>query len=276
MSLRIHTNVESMFIRSQLARHDATHQSALRQLSSGLRIVTAADDAAGLAMSERMRASIRSLGQASRNLQDGLSLAQTADAALQETSNLLSRLREIAIQAQNGTLSAADRDILDRERAALVSELDRIARQTRWGARSLLDGSALRIRIQAGASADSALWLELGDATASGLRVRGIQLDTVDHAARAVAAIDQARTRLDELRGRLAAGTHRLQSAWNSAQTERESLVSAESRIRDVDVAEATSELVRSQILRESSVSVLRQANLQPVLALLLLEPPEH
>lgn len=275
MSLSIHSNVDSWRVQTQLGRHTQAVGSSLAKLSSGLRINGAADDPAGLVLSERMRASIRSLGAASRNIQDGISLAQTAEGALQETANLLGRLREITVQAQSGTLSAGDRALLDRDASSIVSEIDRLARQTSWGSRTLLDGTALRIRVQAGIRAEEPIWLQLGDATAGGLHVRAVHLDTFDHARRAVAAVDAAIESVSAMRATLGAGIHRLQSAWNSTQIERENLVASESRIRDVDVAEETSNLVRSQILQESAVSVLRQANLQPVLALLLLKP-EH
>jgi flagellin len=271
MGLRVNTNVAALNSQRNLGAISSRLQGNFARLSSGLRIATAADDAAGLAISERMRAQIRSLNVASRNAQDGVSLSQTAEGALQEVSNNLTRMRELAVQASNGTLSAADRATLDTEFQALVTEIDRVASQTTFNGVNLLDGSTATLDIQVGSNAGETITVSLADTTAATLGIGGLDVTSAANASAALAALDTAIDSVTSTRGSLGSDQNRLTSAISSILSTRESLAAAESRIRDIDVATETSDLTRNSILQQAAVSVLAQANVQPQLALALL-----
>ena len=246
-------------------------QGNFARLSSGLRIATAADDAAGLGISERMRADIRSYAVAGRNAQDGVSLAQTAEGALNETSNNLIRMRELAVQAANGTLSTTDRATLNTEFTALVSEIDRVASQTSFNGLKLLDGTGTTLTIQVGVDSGETISVGMSDATSSTLGISALGVTTSAAANTALTAIDSAIDSVTTARGALGAAQNRMGSAIASIANARENLSAAESRIRDVDVAMETADLTRNSILQQAAVSVLGQANVQPQLALSLL-----
>jgi len=271
MGLRVNTNVAAMTAQRNLAAVSSRLQGNFSRLSSGLRIATAADDAAGLGISERMRAQIRSFSVAGRNAQDGVSLAQTAEGALQETSNLLTRMRELAVQSANGTLTTTDRTTLDTEFQALVSEIGRISTQTTFNGVTLLDGSTTSLDIQVGIDAGDTITISLADATATTLGVQGLDVTSVANANAAMSALDLAIDGVSTARGDLGAAQNRMNSAIASIANTRENLSAAESRIRDVDVAVETADLTRNSILQQAAVSVLAQANTQPQLALTLL-----
>jgi len=271
MAMVINTNVASINARGNLERVTNRLQSSYRKLSTGLRIATAGDDAAGLAISERMRAQIRSLTQAQRNANDGISLVQVGEGAMNEMSNILIRMRELAIQSNNGTNSAQDKDTLDQEFSSLIAEVDRIAQSTEFNGVNLLDGSATTASIQVGINDGDVIDVGLEDTTASTLGVDGVDVTTATAASSALADIDTAIDTLNTSRGALGAVQNRLTSAFTSIQNVRENLSAAESRIRDVDVAFETADLTRNTILQQAAVSVLSQANVQPQLALRLL-----
>lgn len=271
MGLRVNTNIASLTAQRNLGSVTGRLQGNFARLSSGLRIATAADDAAGLGISERMRAQIRSFGAAGRNAQDGISLVQTAEGALNESSNILSRMRELAVQASNGTLSSADRDTIDTEVQALISELDRIADSTAFNGVNLLDGSSTTASIQVGINDGDTIDVGLEDTTAATLGVDAVSTADATDASDALADIDSAIETLNTARGSLGASQNRLNSAFASIQNARENLSAAESRVRDVDVAVETADLTRNSILQQAAVSVLSQANVQPQLALTLL-----
>jgi flagellin len=271
MGLRVNTNIASMTAQRNLASVTARLSGNFSRLSSGLRIASASDDAAGLGISERMRAQIRSFGVAGRNAQDGQSLAQTAEGAMQEVSNNLSRMRELAVQSANGTLNATDRATLDSEFQQLSSEIDRIATQTTFNGVNLLDGSTTSIDIQVGVNSGETLSVTLADSTAATLGINGLDVTSVTNSNTALAAIDTAIDSISTNRGTLGATQNRMASAIASIATARENLAAAESRIRDVDVAQETADLTRNSILQQAAVSVLSQANTQPQLALSLL-----
>jgi flagellin len=271
MGLRVNTNIAALNAQRNLGNVSARLSGNFAKLSSGLRIATAADDAAGLGISEKMRAEIRSLGAAGRNAQDGISLVQTAEGAMNEASNILSRMRELAIQASNGTLSTEDRDTINTEVTALIEELDRISDSTSFNGVNLLDGSATTASIQVGINDGDVIDVALEDTTASTLGVDGVDVTTASAASSALADIDTAIDTLNTSRGALGAVQNRLTSAFTSIQNVRENLSAAESRIRDVDVAFETADLTRNTILQQAAVSVLSQANVQPQLALRLL-----
>ncbi len=271
MGLRVNTNLYSLNAQRNLTNVSSRLAGNFARLSSGLRIAFAADDAAGLGISERMRAQIRSLNQAGRNTQDGISLVQTADGSLGELNGNLVRMRELAIQAANGTLNAGDRAILDAEFQALILEIDRVANQTTFNGIALFDGSTATLDIQVGAESGETITVTLDDVTAATL---GIDLLDVTSAANASAALDVLDTAVDSVsafRGDLGAFQNRLMSTFRSISSTSEQLSGAESRIRDVDIAAETADLTRNTILQQAALSVLAQANVQPQLALSLL-----
>ena len=274
MGLRVNTNIASLTAQRNLGSVTSRLQGNYARLSSGLRIATAADDAAGLGISERMRSQIRSLKAAGRNAQDGISLVQTAEGALSEASNILGRMRELAVQATNGTLSTTDRATIATESDALVSELDRIASSTTFNGVNLLDGTSTTSAIQVGINANETIDVTLQDSTSGTLGVDSTNVDMTTSAGAntALAAIDTAINTVSTARGNLGASQNRLSSAYASIQSASENLSTAESRIRDVDVAAETADLTRNSILQQAATSVLAQANVQPQLALKLLQ----
>jgi flagellin len=282
MGLRINTNLASLNAQRNLASTQAQLERSLDRLSSGLRITRAGDDAAGLAISESLRAQIRGLAQAQRNANDGVSVIQTAEGALNEISNILIRLRELAVQsASEGSVSNAERSFLQNEFSALQSEITRIAQSTKFGGRTLLDGSlsgtSNALTFQVGIFNDSAvdrIALSVGNATASGLQIQATDaaVSTVSSAQSALATIDSALSTVSTLRGNLGAAQNRLQSTINNLAVSLENLSGANSRIRDVDVAAETAALTRAQILQQAGVAVLAQANVTSQVALTLLQ----
>jgi len=272
MGLRVNTNVSSLNAQRNLSGVSQRLTGNFSKLSSGLRVANAADDAAGLGISERMRSQIRSLGAAGRNTQDGISLVQTAEGALGEASNILSRMRELAVQASNGTLATEDRETINTEVAALIEELDRISDSTTFNGVNLLDGTSTSAAIQVGINDGETISVSLEETSTTNLGVDGVDVSTASGASSALADIDDAINTLNTARGNLGASQNRLTSAHASIMNARENLSAAESRIRDVDVAFETADLTRNTILQQAAVSVLSQANVQPQLALRLLQ----
>ncbi|MFT4539838.1 MAG: flagellin [Planctomycetota bacterium] len=271
MGLRVNTNIASQTAQRNLHNVTQRLQGNFSRLSSGLRIATASDDAAGLGISERMRSQIRSYDVAGRNAQDGISLAQTAEGALNETGNILGRMRELAMAATNGTLSTTDRTTLNTEFTALSDEISRIADTTEFNGLSLLDGTTDSAAIQVGINSSQTITISMQTTTSSALGVSSLSVGTAAGANSALSAIDSAIDSVNTARGNLGASQNRLQSALSSILNTRENLSAAESRIRDVDVASETADLTRNSILQQAATSVLSQANVQPQLALSLL-----
>ncbi len=270
MGLRVNTNLFSINAQRNLTMVSERLGTNFARLSSGLRITTAADDAAGLGISERMRAKIRSLGAAGRNAQDGVSLAQTAEGALAEVSNNLVRMRELAIQAANGTLSTEDRAALDEEFQELIEEIDRISGETDFNGTSLLDNTN-SVNIQIGPDSGDTITISFVDMQAATLGLTG-DVSSEANAASALADLDAAIQSVATARSDFGAKQNRLESASRTISNARENLSAAESRIRDVDVASETADLTRNSILQQAAVSVLAQANQQPQIALSLLQ----
>ncbi len=271
MGLRVNTNIFSLTAQRNLSNISERLSGNFNRLSSGLRIATAADDAAGLGISERMRAQIRSLDQAGRNAQDGVSFVQTAEGALGEVSSSLLRMRELAIQASNGTLNTGDRGVLNTEFTALRTEINRIATDTEFNDIKLFDGSQTSVSIQVGTDSGDTIDLTLSDSTSSTLGLATLALTTTSNASASLAAIDSAIDSVTANRGDLGGTQNRLESVVRNIATNSENLSAAESRIRDVDVAAETALLTRNSILQQAALSVLSQANVQPQLALNLL-----
>ena len=270
MGLRVNTNIYALNAQRNLGMITDRLGRNYARLSSGLRIASAADDAAGLGISERMRSQIRSLGQAARNTQDGISVVQTAESAIGEISNNLNRMRELAIQASTGTLSDADRAIIDEEFQALDEEIDRIATQTEFNGVTLLNG-ATDLDIQVGLDSDDQITVSTIDVQSGTLNIDTLAVDTSTNALLALDDLDAAIDSVNAERGSLGSLQNRLSSAYNSILATREGLSQAESRIRDVDVATETADLTRNSILQQAATSILSQANVQPQLALSLL-----
>jgi flagellin len=270
----VNTNLASIQAQRSLSRLTDQLGQSFRRLSTGLRIASAADDAAGLAISERLRAQVRSLDQARRNANDGISMVQTAEGALDESGNLLIRLRELAVQASNGSVSAADRDTLQQEFGDLVDEIDRIAQSTEFNDIKLLDGSQAAVSFHVGigttAGVDT-LSVSLDSARSADLGIDTLDIGSTGDPLAAIDALDDAIDGVSGLRGRLGATQNRLGSTIANLAVQSENLTAAESRIRDVDVAYETAQLTRLQILQQAAVSVLGQSNALPQAALRLL-----
>ncbi|MEZ6195549.1 MAG: flagellin [Planctomycetota bacterium] len=274
MSLRIQTNIASLNAQRSLAGATEALGSSYRRLSTGLRITTAADDAAGLAISERLRARIRSTQQAERNANDGISLTQTAEGALNEVNSILVRMRELAIQASNDTLGPQDKDTVNQEFQQVITEIDRIALGTEFSGFSLLDGSNTTVSLHVGAGTTSGvdtLDITLDSVRASDLGIDTLSVGSTGNTQAAIDAIDVAINSISQIRGRFGATENRLASTINQLRIGAENLSAAESRIRDLDVAEETATLTKNSILQQAAISILAQANVQPQAALSLL-----
>lgn len=272
MSMSIRTNVASLNAQRNLSQTQLTLDSSMSRLSSGFRITKAGDDAAGLGISTKLEAQIRSYNQAVRNANDGLSVIQTSEAALNETSNILTRLRELAMQSASDGIGDTERGYIQEEADGLIEEIDRISQVTKFNGTSLLNAvTTLTFQVGVDGTSDDTITFSTIDATASTLGVDGLDLDDKTAAADALATIDDAIGTVSTNRSTLGAAGNRFQSAVANIQAFSEALSAANSRIRDVDVAEETSRLARSQILQQAGVSVLAQANQMPSLALKLL-----
>ncbi len=271
MALTVNTNVGSLNAQRNLAKSQGALQKSMQRLSSGLRINSAKDDAAGLAISDRMTSQIRGMNQAVRNANDGISLAQTAEGALQESTNILQRMRELAVQASNDTNTTADRTSIQAEITQLTGELTRIADNTTFNGRALLDGT-LTASIQVSADGNSTINIGLGqDFDAAGLSVDTVTVDSSANAAAAVGSIDAAITLIDANRGTLGAVQNRLESTISNLSNVAENLSAARSRVLDADIAAETAAMTKNNILQQAGVSILSQANQTPQLALSLL-----
>ncbi len=273
MGIRINTNISAMNARRNLYNSTVNFNKSMEKLSSGLRINRAADDAAGLAISEGLKSDIRALEQASRNASDGISMVQTAEGALDEVSNILLRMKELAEQSLTGTLSDTERGYLDAEYTALTGEIDRIANSTEFNGIKLLDGTGGTVSIQVGIATETWDSIDVDvstdrDSTTLGT---GTAIDTAANAATAMGEIDTAIETVSSARADFGAVQNRLESSIRNIQNTAENLSAANSRIRDVDVASETSKLTSYQILQQAGVSVLAQSNMTTGLALSLL-----
>ncbi|MEZ5966912.1 MAG: flagellin [Planctomycetota bacterium] len=274
MGLRVNTNTASINAQRNLAVATGRLETNYRRLATGLRVATAADDAAGLAISERLRSQIRSLDQAQRNANDGISMVQTAEGALNEVSSILTRLRELSVQAANGTVSAQDKATLNEEFQSLVNEIDRIGRSTEFNGIKLLDGSSSTVSFQVGFGTSTgvdSLNVTLNAALATTLTLNSLDIGSTGDTSAAISAIDTAINQVSSLRGRLGAVQNRLNSTISNLGVTSENLTAAESRVRDVDVAHETAQLTRNSILQQASIAILAQSNAQPQSALRLL-----
>ena len=277
MGLRVNSNVASINAQRNLVNSTGNLQKSLQRLSSGLRITRAADDAAGLAISEGFRADIRSLSQAQRNANDGISLLQVGEGALNEVSSILIRQRELAIQAANGTLGDSERDTLENEFQDLTDEINRISAVTQFNGTNILQsGAATTFQIGVDATSNDRISVSAVDARASSiglLRSTGnyAGISSVASAQNTLALIDSAISNVASLRASFGTVQNRLESSIRSLAVATENASAAESRIRDVDFASETAELTRNQVLQQAGISVLAQANVSTQSALSLL-----
>ncbi len=279
MALVVNTNIASLNAQRNLSKSQRGLNQAMQRLSSGLRINSAKDDAAGLAISDRMTSQIRGLNQAARNANDGISLSQTAEGALSETTNMLQRMRELAVQAANDTNTTEDRSSLDAEFQSLVEEIDRIATSTAFNGKTMLTGSYASngFIFHVGANANQVISITIAGASAGALgnstgSVAGQNILTRSAANSAITIMDAAVSDIDVMRGDLGAAQNRMVSTISNLQNVSENLSAARSRILDADIAQETSEMTKNNILQQAGVSILSQANQTPQLALTLLQ----
>jgi flagellin len=280
MALTINTNVASLNAQRNLGVSQSNLAKSMQRLSSGLRINSAKDDAAGLAISDRMTAQIRGLNQAARNANDGISLAQTAEGALQETTNILQRMRELAVQGANDTNDASDRTSIKAEIDQLVDELDRIATSTKFNGKAVIDGSlsgtGATFQVGANAGGDQVITFNIASAKSAdlgtGVEKTDLLVTTNTTAQASITAIDAALKEVDEIRGGLGAVQNRFESTIANLNNSAENISAARSRILDADIAQETSKMTSQNILQQAGVSILAQANQAPQLALSLLQ----
>lgn len=270
--MRINNNISALNAYRNLSITTTNLAKSMEKLSSGLRINRAADDAAGLAISEKMRGQIRGLNQAIRNAQDGISLIQTAEGALNETHAILQRMRELAVQAANDTNTTADRNQLQQEIAQLLAEINRIAQTTQFNTQPLLDGSFSGKIIHIGANSGQALTVSIGTMNASALGLNSLSIASQGAANSAITTIDNAIDQVSSERARLGAYQNRLEHTIANLSVAAENLTAAESRIRDLDMAQEMMNFTRNQILSQAGTAMLAQANQVPATVLALLK----
>lgn len=273
--ISIQTNTASMGAQRALGGSQSALNTSLQRLSTGYRINSASDDAAGLAMSENLRADIRSLDQAQRNANDGLSVVNVAEGAMNEVGNILVRMRELSVQASSDSVGDTERGYINEEFSQLKSEIGRIASVTEYNGTKLLDGSisatGLEFQIGIENSSDNRATVLVADVGQTGLGVNSASVSSQSNAQTAMSTIDSAINTLSTQRAKLGAYANRLQSSVNNLAVSAENLTAANSRIKDVDIASETANFARNQVLVQAGVSMLSQANSAPMSALRLL-----
>ena len=275
MGFRINTNVPSIAAQRSIGKTNQAQESSFAKLSSGSRITKSADDAAGMAISEKLKAEVRSIRQADRNANDGISMVQVAEGGLNETQNILTRLRELAIQSASDTVSDVERGFTNMEYQNLVKEMDRISQVTEFNGKKLLDGTGEKFDFQVGTKGDenSQISYDAGqvNASISELGIEGLDVSSKDAAQSSLANVDAAIEKVSGQRAFLGALQNRLTSTSNNLQVSAENLSAANSRIRDVDYAEETAKQATNSILQAAGTSVLAQANMNGQNALKLI-----
>ena len=267
MGMSIRNNLNAMFALRYIGINNDLLGKSIEKLSSGLRINRAGDDAAGLAISEKIRGQINALTQASRNAQDGISLMQTAEGSVNETHSMLQRMKTLAVQAANGTYTNSDRKLIDKELQELKKEINRIATDTEFNGMTLLDGSFDKkkgsdgLNLQVGNKANQIISVDIEGATLNDLGIQHISIETEDDAKSALSKIENAIHYTSGIRATLGAVQNRLEYTISSLDNTAENLQSAESRIRDTDIAKEMMEYVKSKLLMDVGISILTQAN---------------
>lgn len=272
MGLRINSNIEALNAHRNLVGTTIYLGKAMERLSSGLRVNRAADDAAGLAVSEKLISQVRGLNQAVRNAQDAVSLIQTAEGALIESHSILQRMRELAVQSANDTLIDGDRAHLQAEVTQLIAELDRIATDTEFNTKKLLDGTVGTFTFQVGANANQVIGAAIPDSDATALGVNLVDVSTAAGAQAAITTIQGAVDTVSGTRADLGAVQNRLEHTVANVSVAAENLTAANSRIRDADMAYEMMTFMRLQILQQSGTAMLAQANLSQQAVLQLLQ----
>lgn len=273
MALIINNNPASIAAQRNLSISTLSLNRSVERLSSGLRVTRAADDAAGLGLSESLRAQIRSINQATRNASDGISLTQIADGAAATIGSLLARLRELSSQSASGTVGNTERSYIDLEFVALRSEIDRIAQTTEFNGQALLSGSSISFSVAVGfrSGSGNTLSLDLNDITTNSLGLSTVNVSTSANASSALANIDNAISAVATARAEYGSVQNRFEATIANLQVTSENLTAAESRIRDADIALETSVFTKNQILVQAGIATLAQANTLPQQALALL-----
>ncbi|MDZ4677602.1 MAG: flagellin [Oligoflexia bacterium] len=276
MGFRVSTNIASVNAQRNLTNSQMAISDSYSKLASGSRINKAADDAAGLAISEQLKSEIRSARQANRNANDGISMVQVAEGGLNEISNIVTRLRELGIQAASDTIGDVERGMVNVEVGQLKNEMQRIALTTKWGSTNLLDGTSPNFDFQVGIhnnEFEDRITFAAGENTATidALGLEGVDYSTKEGAQESLALLDAAHTRVNSTRANLGALQNRLNSTVQNLSITEENMSASNSRIRDTDVANATAELARNSVLLQSGVSTLAQANQVPNIALKLI-----
>ena len=280
MALNVNTNVSSIQAQRNLNKAQNGVQKSLERLSTGMRINSAADDAAGMAISSKLKSQIRGLDQAERNANDGISLIQTAEGSLEQMGDILGRARELAVQSSSDTLTSSDRSFIDSEFRSLVNEMDRIVSTTEFNGRKLLNGSAsagVSFQVGANNTANDRITVsitnvgtkKIGTSTTNSLFSQS--LSTASKAQASLSVIDDAISDLSTVRAKLGSAQNRLDVSIENLGSTKENLSAANARIRDVDVAKETANMTKGQILVQAGISVLAQANQSPQAALSLL-----
>jgi flagellin len=277
MGLRINTNELAIAAQRNLEQTERRMHSVVQRLASGQRIVKSSDDPAGLAISDNLNAQVRSLGQAIRNAQDGVSLVQVYEGGTNEISNMLIRMRELAMQSSTDTVSDVERKMIDNEVQQIKQEIDRIALSTKYSNRNLLSGDEVKLEFQVGAGNNDAadrITFDPGrtDLTTSGIEIGSLTTADRDSAREALDSVDSALSMVNDIRSRVGSVQARLNSTQIAQSIFQENLSAARSRIRDADIAQESANLARETILRQAGVAVLGQANQTPYLALNLLK----
>ena len=267
MAIRVATNITSQIIQSHLRKNQDASNSVLEQLSSGKRLNKASDDIAGIAISKKIEATVRSMGQAQRHANDGISFIQTAEGGFQEVSNMLIRLRELTIQSSSDTVGDTERGMLDLEYSQLLEEIDRISESTKFNNVLTVSGDEeLQFHIGAYSSEGNSVTFDTGsvDASADGLGVASTSVDTKDDAIDSIEQIDDAIMNLNEQRAGLGAMQSRLHAAVNSLDIHIINHNDARSKIEDVDVAQAAAKLASTSLVGQSAIAALSQTNWEP------------
>ena len=276
MALVINTNIASLEAQRNLSKSQTALSTTFQKLSSGMRINTAADDASGLAISENMQAQVRSFGAAERNANNAVSMAQVAEGALGQMSSILSRMRELAVQGANGDLTSTDRGYMNTEFASLKDEIGRMVESTQFNGKGLLSGPSVSIDFQVGINNTAAdkISVDFGNMTTASLGIDAVSVDGADatNALASISAVDAAIASVSAKRADFGAVMNRLQLTVANTQSMKTNLSAANSRIRDVDVAEESAALAKQQVLSQAGSAILAQANQAPQLAVSLLK----
>ena len=272
----INTNVSALYSQNAMKTNARAMSTAMEQLSTGTRVNSAKDDAAGLAIGQNMTSQIRGLNMAIRNLNDGINMMQTAEGAMVEQSNMLQRMRELAVQSMNGTYSSTQRGYLDLEFQALTSQIDDISVNTTWNDQILLNADTDNVSgifvFQAGQSSGQTISVTIGDMGASSLGISGASISSLASATTALSAISSALETINEQRATIGAGINRMEYAVDNLANISANATQSRSTIMDTDYASATTQLAKTQIIQQAATAMLAQANQQPQAVLQLLK----